>query len=200
MLFTVTGITNRSLRAPMTGLLHRPRTFSAGCGVEAWAAPGGIGHGQALQAEVDAKRLVELGDECRWQLAYPLANAFDGDGADLLSLCFGVVGQSALLGRQQDLEWVDAFDVGGHRHDCDHAAAEARRCGVGGIVADNNGWTGLACFGPASGVMDDADDLAPAHLASQTVGDRCFPCLGIPGGAPGSPRLLVRVSKLAGPQ
>jgi len=60
---------------------------------------------------MNAKRLVEFGDECRRQLTYTCANPFDGHRAHLLSLSFGVPGQSGLACWQQHLEGVDARDV-----------------------------------------------------------------------------------------
>ena len=65
----------------------------------------------ALQAEMNAKRLVEFGDERRWQLTYSSADPLDCHRAGLLGLRFGVPGQSGLACRQQDLEGVDARDV-----------------------------------------------------------------------------------------
>jgi hypothetical protein len=58
------------------------------------AKQSGLGH--VLQAEMKTKCLVEFGDESRWQLAYPGANPLDRYRADLLGLCFGVLGQSCL--------------------------------------------------------------------------------------------------------
>jgi len=43
-----------------------------------------------LQVQVDAEGLVKFGQERGGQLAYPLADALDGDGPDLLGLCLGV--------------------------------------------------------------------------------------------------------------
>jgi hypothetical protein len=57
---------------------------------------------------MDAKRLVEFGDERRWQLTYTCADPVDGHRADLLGLSFGVSGQSGLACWQQNLERVDA--------------------------------------------------------------------------------------------
>ena len=60
---------------------------------------------------MNAKRLVEFGDERRWQLTYMCADPLDSHRADLLGLSFGVSGQSGLACGQQNLEGVDARDV-----------------------------------------------------------------------------------------
>jgi hypothetical protein len=89
-----------------------------------WRSAGG-GGGSGLQAQLDAQRLVEFGGKAGRQLPDPPADALDGDRADLLSLCLGVAGQAGFGSGQQNLERVDARDIGGHGHDGDETAAEA---------------------------------------------------------------------------
>ncbi len=55
---------------------------------------------ETLQAEVNSEGLIEFGDEGGRQLANPLANAFDGHGADLLGPRFSVTGQPGLASGQ----------------------------------------------------------------------------------------------------
>jgi hypothetical protein len=81
-----------------------------------------------LQAEVDAEGLVELGHERRAQLAYPVADALDGNGPDLLSLRLGVPPQPGDPGRQENLKRVDPLGAGGDRHDRDHPATTGEFC------------------------------------------------------------------------
>ncbi len=69
---------------------------------------------------MDAKRLVEFGDERRRQLTYTWSDPLDSYRADLLGLGFEVSRQSGLACRQQHLECVKARDVRGHRYDGDH--------------------------------------------------------------------------------
>jgi hypothetical protein len=132
-----------------------------------------------LQAEVDSECLVEFSDERGWQLADPFADPFDRHGADLLGLCFGVMGQPGLACWQQNLERVDARGVRGHRHYRDDPSPEPGCRGVGGVVADDHRGAGLAGFRSAGRVEADGDDLAATHSASQPVGDSRLPGAGI---------------------
>jgi len=99
-----------------------------------------------LEAQMDAKRLVEFGDERRRQLTDTWSDPLDSYRAYLLGLGFGVSGQSGLAGWQQHLECVNARDVRGHRDDGDHAPSEPGGRGVGRVIADHDRGPGLAGF------------------------------------------------------
>src|SRR6266487_639101 len=130
----------------------------------------------SLEVEMDAQCLVEFGDERGGQLSYSFADPLDRHRADLLGLRLGVTRQPGLACWQQNLEWVDARDVRGHRHYRDHAPAEPGGCGVGRVVADDDREAGLGGSRSAGGVKVDGDDLAAAHSAAQAVRYGSLPC------------------------
>ena len=53
---------------------------------------------------------------------HAIAEAFNGDRADPFRLGFRVSPQTAIAGRQPDLEGIHAANVPGHWHDRNHAA------------------------------------------------------------------------------
>jgi len=88
---------------------------------------------------VQADRPRQIVEQVGGQPPKCLADAVDRDGANLLGLRLRRARQATPVGVEQDLERVDAIDVGDRRHDGDDAPAGAGRCAVGAVVADHDG-------------------------------------------------------------
>jgi hypothetical protein len=112
---------------------------------------------------VDAQCAVEFGDELAGQLPQGSADSLNGYRTDLFGLGLGVTRQPSLGRGQQNLEWIDPGRVRGHRDHRDDAPGKPAGCGVGRVIADDDGRPGLAGFRPLDRVEVDADDLAAPH-------------------------------------
>jgi hypothetical protein len=116
-----------------------------------------------LQGEVQAKGLVEGGEELSGDDADSLADAFDRYRSDLFSLSFRVAVKTGLDRLEEYLERVHLRGVRGDRHDGDDASSQTRRGSVCAIVADDHCGSPLVGLCANHGFEIDHTDLASTH-------------------------------------
>ena len=78
---------------------------------------------------------------------HAMAEAFNGDRADPFRLGFRVSPQTAIAGRQPDLEGIRAANVAGYRHDRNHASVHRCRALVRRVVAHDDRGPLESCLG-----------------------------------------------------
>src|SRR5260370_36164911 len=128
-----------------------------------------------LQGEVHAECRVRLADDGSRQPAHALADALDRYRPDLLGLGLRVTRKPGLTGGEQNLKWVNTGNVRGHRHHCDHSAAQPGRRGIGSIVTDDYGRAGFTLFVAEEWVLLDDEQSATGQLAAQAEVDAVLP-------------------------
>ena len=87
---------------------------------------------------MEAQRIVERGNNRRWQLPDTSSEAPNVYGSDLFRLGFGRACQAGGARLEQCLEREYVCDVRCHRHNAHHAMAESLRTGIRPIVAHND--------------------------------------------------------------
>ncbi len=128
-----------------------------------WVTLHGYCPAEDLQGEVEAKGLVEGGEEVSSEDANTMADALDGNGSDLFSLRFRVALETGLHRIEEHLERVHARRVRGDGHDGDDASSEPLCRSVGTVVADDHGRPPLVCFCSNRWVEIHEADLSSAH-------------------------------------
>lgn len=116
-----------------------------------------------------SERVVELVHELKSESADDWAKAFDGNGTNLLGLGFGVGVESGLGCRQENLERIDAIDIGSDWDKSDHAAAKACCGGVRRVVAHHHSGSGVRGLVADHRIEIHESDLAATHQLSTTA-------------------------------
>lgn len=109
---------------------------------------------------MQAQSLVEVLHDRGGNDAQPFAKSLKGDRSDLLGLCLGVATQARLRGRKQDLERVDAFDIGCDRDNGDHTTTESGGRRVGRVIAHDDCRPPLVGLGTACWIEINRMDVA----------------------------------------
>ena len=112
---------------------------------------------------MEAECAVELVEEVAGESSDDRTDPVHGDRADLFSLGLRIVREVGSTRREQDLERVDAIDVGRHGYD-GHDTTPELLCGsICTVVAHDHRRSTLPCLVPTSRIEIDPHDVPASH-------------------------------------
>lgn len=165
---TPTSATSPRGAAPR-GVRHRAGIWVAGLAGPSHSAKSlcpGVPTERRSEREMKAQRLIESYGKIAGKSPQERPDTLDRDGPDLLRLSLRVPVEAGARSIQQRLERIDAGHCGGDWYDRDHTSPQAFGCGVGAVVAHDDGWPPLARLGTSGRVEIHQPDLASAHQLS----------------------------------